>query len=95
MSRDTLILCVFSLLATASVLSSYQWMAQNAPLDSRQAVYQAQKLLEKRKQNPQHLKLVNVSPPDSRRNAWLLSFQKKPGSLIRVLVTDDGKTRLI
>lgn len=95
MSRDTLFLCVFSLLATASVISSYQWMDQHPKLDSRQAIHQAQKLLTKRYPTHSKLQLINVSPPNQKQTGWLLSFRKKQGGTLQVRVQENGQSSLI
>lgn len=95
MSRDTFLLCVFSLLAIASVISSYQWLDRNTGLDSRQAIYQAKKMIGHSSFANTPLRLVSVSPASPKQAGWLLSFKKAQGGQIRVLVRENGKTSLI
>jgi hypothetical protein len=96
MSRDTLYLLAFSLLAIAAMNGSYQWLDSHQTMDSRQALWQAQKMLSQL--NPDHLKtlkLTTILPPQATHASWFFEYKNRDGKPVLIQVQENGQASVL
>jgi len=95
LNRESLLLVVFSLLAIATVGSSYQWMDTHHSLDSEQALEQAQHLADRLNDTGRPLQLTDISSPSRNRPEWRISYRQSHGKRLTISVQENGQARLI
>jgi hypothetical protein len=96
MSRDTLSLLAFSLLALAAINGSYQWLDTHHTLDSAQALRQAQKMIiQLHPANEKKLKLTTVIPPQTTHAPWRFEYKNKAGASVLIQVQENGQASVL
>ncbi|WP_303674384.1 hypothetical protein [Vampirovibrio chlorellavorus] len=91
MSRETVSLLVFSVLAIVGVTASYQWMEAHSTLDAGEAWRQvrpaAQHLSQQKKSS---LRLTQMTPPTGANTNWDFEFHTASRQKVHILVRENG-----
>jgi hypothetical protein len=96
MCRDTLSLLAFSLLAITAINGSYQWLDSHQTLDSRQALWQAQKIITQLNPvNGKKLKLTTITPPQTTHAPWCLEYKNRDGMSVLIQVQENGQASVL